>query len=138
MHFSLLVVTSVPPTKEVLTSALAQFSESEEGDDSNSKWDWWELGGRWSGLLKAKPGHEHLGTRGLPGLNGTRHSVDGFDLLPLSSVDLERMEAEDGKLSCFAFLRDGEWVQYEDDEAFAELLAQVPSDHWISVVDCHN
>lgn len=40
----------------------------------NRKWDWWQLGGRWSGFLKLKPGA--AGTIGRRGLMGS-HANDG-------------------------------------------------------------
>lgn len=40
----------------------------------NCKWDWWQLGGRWSGFLKLKPGAAGaIGRRGLMG----SHANDG-------------------------------------------------------------
>lgn len=39
--------------------------------NANAKWDWWEVGGRWTGILKLKPGYtsgcKHIGN-GSPGL----------------------------------------------------------------------
>lgn len=42
----------------------------------NKKWDWWQVGGRWSGLLKLKPGR--VGETGRPGLMGS-HFAKGDD-----------------------------------------------------------
>jgi len=43
MHFAVLVVTKDKPTEDVLAAALAPFKDS--------KWDWWTLGGRYTGQL---------------------------------------------------------------------------------------
>jgi hypothetical protein len=34
--------------------------------NADKKWDWWQVGGRWTGFLKLKPGRE--GVTGEPGL----------------------------------------------------------------------
>lgn len=47
MHFVGLVITEERPTEEVLSKALVQF-----GPDGEGKWDWWTLGGRYTGNLR--------------------------------------------------------------------------------------
>jgi hypothetical protein len=42
----------------------------------NRKWDWWRVGGRWSGMLKLKTGA--TGETGSPGLMGS-HFAEGAD-----------------------------------------------------------
>lgn len=55
--------------------------DSEKGrfgywENPNKKWDWYQVGGRWSGLLKLKPGAQGLtGERGLMG----SHFAEGAD-----------------------------------------------------------
>jgi hypothetical protein len=49
MHFITFVVTDAKPTEDVLAAALEPFRPSWEG--GNGKWDWWKLGGRYTGLL---------------------------------------------------------------------------------------
>lgn len=215
------------------------------------KWDWWQIGGRWSGLLLPKPGTESESYRGSPGVLGTINDESGVDVAMKSNVDWERMSrrgcarrragveealvkvgsatgktreqlleihrcaceawpavksgygggvsfydylqslpegnpvrvARELKLwhgfdalvseygagvpetepdpvawankpepfSCFAMLRDGRWMERgtmgwwacvsnensDHDAEFAAALADVPDDHWLTVVDCH-
>jgi hypothetical protein len=49
MHFITYVVTDEKPTEDVLAAALEPFGPSWEG--GIGKWDWWKLGGRYTGLL---------------------------------------------------------------------------------------
>jgi hypothetical protein len=221
----------------------------------NKKWDWWAVGGRWSGMLQPKLGHNYPCERGRPGVMGSLYDERGFDSVRKDEVDWDGMikqtsdnrnklinEALDelsGKthrtheeikaifkaasenwkqveaeweaqrtsnpntirlydyikklpaehpvsiaiktniwghfinmvgvpetagdplvwantpspFSCFGFLRDRKWSQRgemhcfacvanEMDEAdwdkqFTALIAEVPDDHWLTVVDCH-
>lgn len=93
----------------------------------NKKWDWWVVGGRWTGLLRLEGG-------------ATANQARIGDLRP-------------GKpLSTFAVLKDGQWYERgrmgwwaavhaekpegEWEAEFARLLADSP-DAWITIVDCH-
>jgi hypothetical protein len=49
MHFSLLVVSDQRPTDETLAKMMAPFNEEVGGE--NSQWDWYQIGGRWTGAL---------------------------------------------------------------------------------------
>lgn len=60
----------------------------------NKKWDWWVVGGRWSGHLKLKPGAN--GVLGRPGVLGSR-SNDGpgyADQALKGAVDFDGMRDE--------------------------------------------
>lgn len=61
----------------------------------NAQWDWWTIGGRWSGLLRVKPGAEAV--KGRPGLMGSEYSADGVDQCRLGDLDMEAMLAESRK-----------------------------------------
>ena len=52
MHFIVFVVTDEKPVEDVLAAALEPFRPSWEG--GAGKWDWWKLGGRYTGLLIPK------------------------------------------------------------------------------------
>lgn len=58
------------------------------------KWDWWTVGGRWSGLLKLKPGAQ--GLRGEPGLMGSHANAgEGYaDVALKRDVDFDGMRAD--------------------------------------------
>ena len=61
----------------------------------NSKWDWYQLGGRWTGYFKLKEGAD--GVTGDPGLM-TRTAKDGYvDAALKKDIDFEGMEEESAK-----------------------------------------
>jgi len=55
----------------------------------NRKWDWWVIGGRWSGLLKMKVGIKPL--RGRPGAFGNEPEAGHGDMAMLSEIDIDGM-----------------------------------------------
>jgi hypothetical protein len=57
----------------------------------NKRWDWWQLGGRWQGVLMLKPGAS--GTCGETGVFGTAHENAGVDQARKGDVDFESMRA---------------------------------------------
>jgi hypothetical protein len=63
----------------------------------NKKWDWWQIGGRWSGFLKLKPGAD--GLLGNPGLLGSRsNSGPGYaDQAAKGAIDFDGMRDDAGK-----------------------------------------
>jgi hypothetical protein len=77
-------------------------SEDEPGrfgyvDNPNSKWDWYQVGGRWSGFLKLKPGAKGtLGTRSL--LDRSPDERSGYaDQTRKGDIDFEGMRDEAGE-----------------------------------------
>lgn len=61
MHYCCLVVRKVFPTEEVLEEALAPFKDDVVWDQPAEScvypaftWDWWQVGGRYSGQFKLK------------------------------------------------------------------------------------
>lgn len=62
----------------------------------NSKWDWYELGGRWTGYFKLKPGRK--GQVGSPSLMSNRKCKPGYaDSALKGDIDIEAMEDEAGQ-----------------------------------------
>lgn len=55
----------------------------------NKKWDWWVIGGRYSGILRVKAGADAL--KGRPGLMGCQTDEDGVDQCRVSDLDLDGM-----------------------------------------------
>jgi len=55
----------------------------------NAKWDWWRLGGRWTGFLKLKP--DTRGSLGEPGLMTAAAAVGYADSARKGDVDWEGM-----------------------------------------------
>lgn len=63
-------------------------------ENPNKKWDGYQVGGRWSGLLKLKPGAH--GLIGAPGLMGSRHAdgADRADQARKRDIDFAGMRAD--------------------------------------------
>lgn len=55
----------------------------------NAKWDWYQLGGRWRGFFKAKPGVN--GQAGTDGWSAPQLQNGHFDLLRKGDIDVEGM-----------------------------------------------
>ena len=53
MHYCCLVITNEFPTDEILEKVLDPFREGAENNPQFT-WDWYEVGGRYNGLLKLK------------------------------------------------------------------------------------
>lgn len=71
----------------------------------NSKWDWYQLGGRWSGFLKLKPGAE--GVRGSYGVGDScANKHEGYtDQTELKNIDLEGMRKKAGEEARKVYLK---------------------------------
>ena len=77
----------------------AKWRKSEDGIwreystyNPKSKFDWYSLGGRWTGFFKVK--ENVVATVGIPGVFGT-HAMDGFaDQLLKKDIDIEGMYSE--------------------------------------------
>lgn len=61
----------------------------------NAKWDWYQLGGRWQGMLKIKEGS--TGQRGSRSLLQGGGTGIGFDQAKLKDIDLDTMKDIDAK-----------------------------------------
>lgn len=57
-----------------------------------AKWDWYVVGGRWSGFFKAKPGV--IGKVGEPGVFGNKARPGWYDQLHRGGIDFDGMRAE--------------------------------------------
>ena len=70
------------------------YTVNEKGEigcftNPNCKWDWWEIGGRYSGLLRTKPGADSF--KGEAGLMGTQADSKGVDQCRVRDLDIEGM-----------------------------------------------
>ena len=57
MHYCVLVFTKELPTDEKMITVMAPFEEGEYEERTDCpvfEWDWWQIGGRYGGLLKLK------------------------------------------------------------------------------------
>ncbi len=124
--------------------------------NENAKWDWYRRGGRWRGKRKLKTPNPDA-----PLYSGWEcKGEDGED------KDYDRLKAEGycdqalakdvtnlGELKFFAILKDGEWYEKGEMGWFAivsnekaaetweteqkKLLADLPGDTLLTVIDCH-
>jgi len=53
----------------------------------DAKWDWWKVGGRWSGFLKPKS--DSVGVKGETGLMGSEFDPKGVDQCIKSGIDFD-------------------------------------------------
>ena len=111
--------------------------------NSDAKWDWYVLGGRWSGsVIKLKDGGH--GIVGQAGVFDNETGVDQTIKGDIANIDT---------IVTFAVVKNGEWFESasmgwwgmtsdekDEDEwknTIQELLADVPDDTLISIYDCH-
>jgi len=108
----------------------------------NSKWDWFVLGGRWSGSIQLKDG-----AKGKSGKSGTFGNPTGID--QARKKDIANLD----KLKTFAILKDGKWYERgkmgwwgivhdekeeeQWDTELKKLIQEIPDDTLISIFDCH-
>jgi hypothetical protein len=76
------------------------YKQNEKGvwgrkTNPNSKWDWWVIGGRWTGFLKFKQGAK--GLLGRPGVFGNEPKEGGVDIIRKGDVDWDGMKKESGE-----------------------------------------
>jgi hypothetical protein len=111
-------------------------------ENPNAKWDWYSLGGRWSGMIKLKDGA--TGTYGRPGVFDNTTGIDSALIKDIANLS---------EIKTFALLKDGVWYERgemgwfgvvsneraseEWDKEYAKLLSELPEDTRISIIDCH-
>ena len=144
-HYTVLVIP-----QDDLDSALAPFDENDEACE-NPKWDWWTLGGRWSGTLKLKDYSERAVMSGFVPADASLE-VDGA---PAGVVDWEATAKDRTDYAgTFALLTpEGEWLQrgemgwwatVDPDKAtpdynarWWEIVRGLPPEQMVYIVDCH-
>jgi hypothetical protein len=113
-----------------------------------SKWDWYQLGGRWTGFFKMKEGC--VGTIGEKSWASEQPPVNTADQALKRDIDFAG-SLNNGRT--FAVLKDGQWyergemgwwgivIDGKEDEQweqeFDKLLSELPEDTLLSVYDCH-
>lgn len=106
-------------------------------DNPNAKWDWYSLGGRWSGMIKVKKGK--YGQHGSPGVFKNKTGIDSAIKKDIANFD---------KILTNSFLKEGVWSSKDeyaynkDGETawkirFLLLKESVKDNERISIVDCH-
>ncbi len=136
--------------EEIYQEAIKWYESEDIGENGevystcnpNSKWDWFVLGGRWSGSIKLKEGA--TGEMGESGTGGNETGIDQAMKGDIANLD---------ELSTFAVLKDGEWFERgemgwwgiahnkKDEELWKselnKLVHDLPDETLISIYDCH-
>lgn len=100
-----IIEDGVPPSLEMLVQFMDDWhgskGEVEDGKlycwstyNPDSKWDWYQTGGRWSGFFKMKPGKE--GELGESGVFKNEPTYDA-DIAAKGDIDFEAMAVENAK-----------------------------------------
>jgi len=108
----------------------------------NSKWDWFTLGGRYSGKIQLK-----VGTTGETGKSGAFDNEVGIDSAKKGDI------ANLNEIQTFAVLKDGQWYERGEmgwwacvsnemtdeqwDAEYNKLISDLPDDTLLSIYDCH-
>lgn len=120
----------------------------------NRKWDWWQIGGRWTGALIAKNGVK--GIRGRPGLMTDPSDGNRYDSLLIKDIDFDAMDAdwdkEEKHWRTWGFIdKEGTWnekgvmgwfgVSWDEKAEWSKIFkawrdSLLPEDR-IWVIDCH-
>ena len=140
-------------TDEEHYQSVLDWYENDDIDDKGNlystfnpkaQWDWYQLGGRWSGLIKLR---EDATTDGIVGQSGVFGNEPGIDQALKGDID------NLNELKTFALLKHGKWHEKGSmgwwgtssdnkdegkwDKKIEELLADVSDDTLISIYDCH-
>ena len=116
-----------------------------------SKWDWYQIGGRWQGILKLKKGK--TGENGTLPLHYTDHVIAEGTADKALKGDIDW---EDERLKDFipsAILKDNEWHEDDNNEywddlydkkfktkfekKYEEIFNSIKDDELITIIDCH-
>jgi hypothetical protein len=112
-----------------------------------SKWDWWSVGGRWTGFYKLREGA--TGMMGVSGAFGNAPEPGHVDVAQKGSID-----DSDKRVQTYAVLAEGVWrspgkmgwfgmssetndEQQDFDAWFQTFWTTMPDEAWLAVIDCH-
>lgn len=143
MHYFVGVI--IPNTKDVqnyVESLLAPYDENEESNEE-THWDWWEIGGRWDGILQGINDPEKR--------NLENNMIKISDFLALEGVDdklkqsIHKMLNETFQLP-YAIVSDAEgWVEsdgyLEHSKEWEKKAIEILKRHsgeYLVCIDCHN
>lgn len=83
----------VPTTGSYIqTDADGNVTAAKRYTNPNKQWDWWVIGGRWSGQLIPKDPQQAF--KGDTGVMGSQFDKDGYDGMCVANLDLERMRQQ--------------------------------------------
>lgn len=134
-HFTVMVFGEDPEGQ------LAPYDENLGEECEDPKWDWYSLGGRWSGYFKAKDINKiFLGT---PGVFDNVPANGYGDAMEKGNIDLD--ESVKHCMVPYAYVKDGEWFGVPLDEmnydeylkSFWDTFNSLPDDTMVYLYDCH-
>lgn len=116
--------------------------------NSNAKWDWYQVGGRWYGYFIKKQGG--VGEKGEKSWMDLRENMDDnrVDIVRKGDIDIDEMIKVDGvdfleTIRPYSFIDNGDFVEsYDMDKeayikAFADWWNSLPDDEMIVAIDYH-
>lgn len=113
----------------------------EYGDyNQNAEWDWYEVGGRWPGMLKLKDGAKGLGGPNFSWGWSPEQRQKFMEMYPNYCDRAYKKDiANIDTLTAWSVLKDGEWYNTDGDEGMpvAPFLFDVADDTIITCVDYH-
>ena len=115
-----------------------------EGSDDNieSKWDWYEVGGRWPGRLTLKEGAKTEPQVSFSWGWSEDEKREFLKQHPRASDFALKKEIENwDSLTSYAILHDGEWIEeegYDEPLKVSEVLKDIPDDMEIVCIDYHD
>lgn len=102
----------------------------------NKKWDWWQRGGRWQGMLLPKAAATtYIGTKSFLAEDPNPMRPGGVDSVRAKDLDLERMEEEEADKAAWNYDRAAKlFERYPDFQEFSvrdgEDLSAAWKRHW--------
>ncbi|WP_288078571.1 hypothetical protein [Pseudomonas sp.] len=99
----------------------------------NAQWDWWQLGGRYSGFLKLKEGAGAIAEKGRKGLMGScmNDGPSWVDSVVKSAIDFDGMREKDGNEAA------SRWDKAAAAKVAAGFAADATWDSWDTVRERH-
>lgn len=102
----------------------------------NAEWDWYQIGGRWAGMIKVKKGvgYNH------PHFSWGWSDEDKLKIISERRTDsarLKNIENLDEITCCYAVLQDYEWIGGVTKDEVAKILKDLDPETRITFVDCH-
>jgi len=114
--------------EEVYQEQIKYYEPDEIGSDGevystqnpNAKWDWYQLGGRWSGMIKLKEGA--TGIIGKPGVFKNDVGIDQAKKADIANFD---------ELNTLAIIKDGNWYEQGRMGWFGVMHNEKPEEQWV-------
>jgi len=99
-------------------------------ENFNSRWDWYEIGGRWSNTIQLKTGE---GTN-----SANLKNIDTTSILDFQHVLKDGVWYESGKVGCWGSTSAADEDKTKFSQTFYDkFIKDLPSDTLLTVVDCH-